>query len=303
MGIFFALVSAFSAAIYFVYTSHVMKNTKGVSSGLTLWVSHLMGAFVLLPMWFFASPVQLNILMDRALLAPLIAVTLLLVLSRELYYYAYARTDVANITVFSALTPVYTLVTGYFILGEVPRVMQLMGLLIICGSIYFLFLQSPGKGGILHFIFRPFVYVVSSRPIFYAFLSTIPTAFAAVYQKTLLHHIEPLALSFFMLLLIGTFALCITIANIPITAIKKQMRSLPLHFYGMSAVMLPLMHVLFCIVMIHQQTAISLVLQRTAIVFQVIFAYYFLGERGDIRKRIGVACFVTLGFGIIMWGG
>ena len=302
MQIVLALSSAFLAAVYFVYTSHVMKNTKGISSGLTLWVSHLLGAFALLPAWWLYSPIKLGVLADATLLVPLLLVTLLLVISRELYYYAYARTDVANITVFSALTPVYTLVTGYFMLGEVPQAMPLLGLLVICGSIYFLFLNPAGKTHAMGFLFRPFVYIVSSRPIFYAFLSTIPTAFAAVYQKTLLTHMDPIGLSFLMLLLIGLFAFCVTLAIMPVATVKQQLRSLPVHFYVVSALMLPLVHVIFCMVMMHQQTAISLVLQRTAIVFQIILAYYFLHEHTNIQKRIGVGCMVMLGFGLIMWG-
>ena len=62
MQIVLALSSAFLAAVYFVYTSHVMKNTKGISSGLTLWVSHLLGAFALLPAWWLYSPIKLGVL-------------------------------------------------------------------------------------------------------------------------------------------------------------------------------------------------------------------------------------------------
>lgn len=285
-----ALTSAFAIALYYVYTSQVMKARPGLSSGITLAASHLSAGLALAPLWLWRSTTPLPVTSD--LVTPLLATAGLLVLSRELYFYAYARTDVANITVFSALTPVYAIATGYLLLGEHPSRNALAGLLLICGSIYLLFMRGGASP------LEPFRRIAHSRPIFCAFLSTIPTAFAAAFQKQLLASMDPVGFSFFLLSLIGLAALAIALPGL--RRWKLQWRAIPWHFWLVSAVMLPLTHVLFCLVMLEQHMAISLVLQRSGVLFQIVLAYLFLHERQDIRKRLLVAAGIIAGFALIM---
>jgi drug/metabolite transporter (DMT)-like permease len=302
MNTLIALLSAFSAAGYFVYVSYVMKREPRLSSGLVLSVGHIVSSAALIPLYLYSRLDTLAFFEQQSILLPLFYAALLLVVSRQLYYYAYSRTDVANITVFSALTPVYALGAGYVILGEVPSMHALMGLLLICGSIYAMFLKrNPDKPFIINII-SPFTFITHSRPVAMAFLSTIPTAFAAVYQKKLLITLDPVTFSIALLSVIGLLSLGMEFLRKTPAHVVRNIALLPWHFYFASAILLAATHVLFCIVMQHQQTAISLVLQRSAIVFQILLAYFLLKEKNNIGKRVCCAFVIMAGFMMIMRG-
>jgi drug/metabolite transporter (DMT)-like permease len=298
MDIFFALVSALLTAVYFVYLSKTMKARSGLSSTLTLAVSHLSAAILLLPLWALSSSALSSIVSPPLFLVA--AAGGLLFISRELYFYAYARTDVANITIFSALTPVYALLTGYLWLHEVPSYPHLAGLLLICISIYAYFLEPVPSMSLAKAVVQPFRHIATSRPIFCAFLSTLPTAFAATFQKDALSHFDPVTFSFVLLSIIGSAALLLSCAMFKASDIKRQLTLLPVRFYIISALLLAGMHVAFCVVMNHYQTAVSLVLQRSSLVFQIILAYIYLHERQRISKRLTVAFCIMAGFMLII---
>jgi drug/metabolite transporter (DMT)-like permease len=299
MPLLAVLISALTTAIYFVYVSHVMKQRPGISSALTLAVSHTSSALALIPV-FLLLPLNTHLFINPDLYFPLMMTGLLLILSRQLYFYAYANTDVANITVFSALTPIYTLATGYWFFREFPETPALVGLLVICGSIYALFFKKRAGRSYLAALLQPFTSVFQSKPVFCAFLSTIPTAFAAAYQKQLMQNMDPVAFSFALLLLIGLLGSVLTVIIMPVREVKSQIKQLPIHFYLMSMLMMPVMHIAFCYVIAYHQTAISLVLQRSSILFQIIIAYFFLREHQDITKRILVGVGILIGFLLIM---
>ena len=301
---FIALLSAFASAMYFVAISGIMKRSPEISSGLALAVGHLAAALLVFPLVYTSSvPWQLQLQLLGENYFPLIVSGVLLVISRQLHYYAYARTDVANITIFSALTPVYALVTGFFMLGEVPTAFSLFGMSLICGSIYWLFLKRDNSLTTLQNLFQPILAIGKSKPVLFAFLSTIPTALVATFQKQLLFVMTPVVFTFWILLITGLFALVFHILVTPQAQMASQMRLLPLKFIVISAIFLPLTHWLFCLVMQEHQTAISLVLQRTSIIFQILLAYGMLSERDQIKRRIFVALFVMVGFAMIMVDG
>jgi drug/metabolite transporter (DMT)-like permease len=299
MHLFYVFASAVSIAVYYVYLSRVMKQRHGISSTLVLASSHLVSALAIAPL-FLLYPQSLGVFSREDLYYAMVMTACLLVMSRQLYYYAYARTDVAHITVFSALTPIYTLATGFWFFSEFPQHQALIGLLLICVCIYWLFYQRPEGCGVLMGLAQPFALIIRSKPVFCAFLSTIPTAFAAAYQKQLMHAMDPLAFSFMLFFLIGIMSCIICSFFLKWSQVVSQLKSLPIHFYLMSALLMPLSHMAFCMVISYHQTAISLVLQRSSILFQIVLAYFFLKERRDIKKRIMVGIGIVIGLVLII---
>jgi drug/metabolite transporter (DMT)-like permease len=291
-----AMLSAFAGSLYLVCMSQVMKRKDALSSLKTLTLSHFIAAVALLPFIdnsFVTSTNHIN------MLYLLCATAGFLVLSRIMYFYAYAHTDVANVAIFSPLTPVYVLAVGYFILGETASTREISGLLIICTSIYVYFLPKISS---ISDIIKPFRQITANTAVLCAFLSTIPTAFAAVFQKQLLvDYMSPVAFSFWLLLLIAFLAGAILL-------IKKQSFSLqdiktfPISFFFASALLLPLTHVLFSWLVLAKPTALALVLQRTGIIFQLILAYVILKERKQLGKRCFVSALIILGFYLILCG-
>lgn len=297
-----ALSSALITAAYFVYISHIMKTRARIASTLVLAASHLVGAGMLVVAWLLFSRDMPFIFASTKDAGLLVATALLLVLSRELYFYSYSRTDVANVTVFSALTPVYTLLAGFVLLGEVPSLAAAAGLFLICASIYGLFLRIAPDASLARNLTQPFRAMTHSTPIFCAFLSTIPTVFAAIFQKTLMENMNPITFSLGLLLIIGVVALGISRFLFSGTELRTQLRQLPPGFFIASATLLPLMHVLFCLVIREHLAAAALVLQRFSIVFQIALAYYFLRERQFFGKRIIAGLLIMLGFALVISG-
>lgn len=263
-----------------------------------------MAAIILLPLYMWQQEgnllEQCGLYFRPEIGGMLLGAACLLIISRQLYYYAYANTDVANITVFSALTPIYALGAGYMTLGEVPQYEDLGGLLLICAAIYTIFLKRDASLSLLGNMAVPFRNIIASPPIFAAFLSTIPTAFAAVFQKQLLATLSPVSFSFALLVLVGLGALLMECIRHSPVKLVRQCMALPWHFFIVSAILLAATHILFCMVMQTQQTAISLVLQRSAIVFQIVLAYFLLKEKESITKRVIASFVIMAGFALIM---
>jgi len=298
MNTLIALMSAFSIACYYVYVSGLMKRRAGLSSGIVLAGGHIVAALSLVP-FLMPSWQDLSLFLSPAIYIPMLLASLLLIVSRQLYYYAYAHTEVAHITVFSALTPVYALGAAYVMLDEMPSAHSLIGLCLIVGGIYAVFLRYDSPAPVARNMLGPFLRIARSKPVAMAFLSTIPTAFAAVFQKQLLATLDPFQFSFALLLIVGVASLLVELVRAP-ASIRPGIARLPREFWAVSALLLALSHVLFCMVMQTQHTAISLVLQRSAIVFQILLAYHFIGEKDDLKKRIIASCVIMLGFTLIM---
>jgi len=234
-----------------------------------------------------------------AFLPKLLLVALLLYVSRLLYFYAYAKIDVALVTVFSSLTPIYTVVAAYVLLGEAPSAMVLAGVMMISGSLYMLFLK-PATGPLrFSSTLAPFRLVGRSRPTLYAFLSTVPPALASVLQKELLQSLSPTEFSFYLLLFIGIMGMATNGFYLKTSAFITQLRHIPLHFILVSAAFLPLMHIVFSLALREQATSVSMVLQRFSIPLQMGFAYVFLHEKQEIGKRLTVAGGMLLGLCMI----
>ncbi len=298
ISIVLALSSAFVTAAYLVCMSRVMKRNRDSSSLSTLAYSHLLGGAALIPFLWDSGE---TVMPDSAGFILLLILTIgLLVISRMLYFYAYANTAITNITVFSSLTPLYAMVTGYLFLHEALHWNQLAGLMVICASLYVYFLPAFPRVQKPTSWFAPFTHVVSSKPVFCAFLSTIPTAFAAVTQKQLLmEYVNPVTFSFWLLFGIGAVTLAIYMLWRKTFFIKSYPR-FPASFYVASCIFLPLMHVLFSTLILYQPAAVALVLQRTSIVFQVLLAYFILHETGQLAQRLVIIGFIFVGFCLIM---
>jgi drug/metabolite transporter (DMT)-like permease len=281
-----------------------MRALPTMSSNFFLCITNYGAAVVLLPFWLIMySHGHVSLAPDKTWLYFMLACSFLL-LSRELYFYAYSRTDIANITVFSALTPIYTLATGYILLDETPSLLTILGIFMITLAIYYIFLPAnvAKESRLAHFI-KPFMRISTSLPILCGFLSTIPTAFGAIYQKKTLFHMDIASFSLSLFLVLGTAALIIELLKRQERrVIYDNMAILRKKSFWCSAFLLMVMHVSFAPILMSHNSAAALTLQRCSILFQIIFAYYFLHQKEDIRKRIFAGVIIIMGF-LLIWNG
>lgn len=263
-----ALTGSLATAVYFVLLAKLSKPSESVDSNHLLIVTHGIGAMVTtlsLLLWPDVPMPAVN----TELLELLLLATLPLIISRKLYLYACARLDVAYVTIFSPLTPIYAIIIGAVFYHAVPTLQDVLGIFIIIAAIYFLF---AARGERLLLKFRQ---SQLSLPVWAAFASTLPTAFAALVQKEALALVHPLLLA-----AIIQWAICLSL--LAYALIRRQ--SIPLvllcknHFCLIAGIMFGISNICFNYVLLHEHAAVTLALQRMSSIFQILLAHLWLKE-------------------------
>lgn len=138
------LFNALATAVYLVLSSKVMKES-GLSPNATIAAVHLSaGVILLIPALVLPGP--LLPLAGTFAVTWLIITSGLKLLSKKFAFFAYARTDVANVSAFSAFIPIFGMVFGLTMLGETIGRLELAGTIIVCVSVYLLFLKKREPG-------------------------------------------------------------------------------------------------------------------------------------------------------------
>lgn len=301
LGLSLILLSTLTTAAYFTLATKLMRSIAPMPSNFFLCITNYSAALILLPFWLVLQSHHQTSWPDAGGWQFFFYASCFLLLSRELYFYAYAHTDIANITVFSALTPIYTLVTGFVLLHEIPTPQMLAGMLMITLAIYSIFLPAGAPAeGFMARCTQPFKRILTSLPILCGFLSTIPTAFGAVYQKKTLFSMDIVSFSLCLFITIGSVALIVELSRRDWAGMKQNLQVLKRPVFWWAALFLMVMHVSFAPILIEHNSATALTLQRCSILFQIIFAYYFLGQRDDFRRRLAAGFVILLGF-ILIW--
>ncbi len=301
VSVVLTLTSAMATAVYFVLMTKLMRALPYLSSNFFLCMTNYTGAFILFPVWVILYQKGNVILPDIYGWLDFFLASFFLLLSRELYFYAYSRIDIAQITVFSALTPLYTLLTGYLFLQEIPSLRIVLGILLVTVSIYSIFLPSGYSARkSLSLSMQPFRRIASSPPILCGFLSTIPTAFGAVYQKKTLFVMDIVSFAFFLFVVTGTLSLLIELAKKDNSAMRSNMVAIKYPSFWCIGLLVVLMHISFAPLLLAYHSAVALTLQRCSILFQIVLAYFFLNQRQDIRKRIFASIIILMGL-VLIW--
>ncbi len=290
MSVYSSLVifNAFITAVYLVLSSRVMK--QGLSSGAALALVHLSAAAIL-----FVPMVIVNRglwpVAGLAAFAGLLLASVLKLLSKQMAFFAYAKTDVANVTVFSAFIPIFGLVIGLGVLKEPISPLEFIGTMIVCVSVYLMYLKrSSATGG--HWFWSPFT-ELRSPPILMAFMSTIPIVLSSAFIKQGALLMNDLQFCFYSTLLIGVGA-----------AVIESARSGGAAFLGRSAQwkktaliggVFAAAQLSYVVLMTMERVSHTIAFQPLGIVFQIALAYFLLGERKDASKRFFYGACIVVG--------
>lgn len=286
------LFNTFATAVYLVLSSKAMKE-RGLGPNATIAVVHLAAAAILALLGLFSHGSLLPLASLLALVW--LGVTSgLKLLSKELTFFAYSRTDVANVTVFSAFIPIFGMLCGWIMLGESVTRLELVGTLIICISVYMLFLKwEPGATGLTRFL-SPLV-SIRSLPIFCGFLSTVPIALSSVYMKRSAQVMGSLHFAFYSTLLIGLSAAFVE-------AMTARGKETDFKWIKGSVKELVLIGAVFAsaqysyvILITMERIAHTIAFQPLGIVFQMVLAYFVVKEREHPFKRLICGGGIVLG--------
>jgi drug/metabolite transporter (DMT)-like permease len=284
------LIGAILNASYIVFSTKLLREEEGLDRSLVLiGVTNGISGVMLLP---FAAPTLLGQapIVEGLVVSQLLGLVLLMLLARVLHYEALRRIDIALVSPFSALTPIVTIFTSYMVLGESVGAVGVLGIVITASGAALVYYR-PLRGRDL----------ADSKRLYHgllmAFGSCVVPALAITIEKSVLLRVAPIAYScLFLLISAGLVGV--------IRLYRGHTSRTPRVGWGISSLVgLAIMQggsvLLFAQALLMGLTAEVSSLKRVSIVFQVILAYYVLGQQADIRRRLIGVVAVILGIAMV----
>lgn len=287
-------LNAVFTALYLTTSSLFMKRKGGLHFISAITYTHLAGGVVMLLLWACTHEVRLLWDIGREFWIFLCWSVLVNMVAKVLYFYAYSKIEVANVTIFSSFTPLFAVITGWLFLHEVLSPSDIAGICIVCAAVYYFHFRKQLGVSVLRSIVAPFLGIFHSRPVLAAFLSTIPPAFSIIYSKKAILLFDPFIFTALQLVMMGG-AFFVVEMMMPGKERRLPLSRLPYkEIAGLSLLLLLAAITASCVITLGPVAHI-LSLQRLSIVLQVVFAYTLLKERTDIRKKLLACALVLLG--------
>lgn len=221
-----------------------------------------------------------------------------------LFYRALSLSDISLCLPILSFTPVFLLLTSFFILGEIPSIAGLAGIFLVAAGSYLL--AADGTSGKARGWTGPFRFLLSDRGVRFMLVVAFLYSISVNYDKVVVERSDPVFASAVVLSLLA----CIFLlqASIPVLS-GKSYPPLPREkSRGTSLLMIALGLVLTMeAVTVNTAYTLSLVpyviaIKRLSVLFGVIIGGYLFRE-GSIRQRaFGTIVMVTGTVLIAVWG-
>ena len=198
------------------------------------------------------------------------------ILAYVLYLYAIKISPISLSVPFLAFTPVFMILTGFFILGETINIWGSVGIgLIVLGGYVLHFNQDQAN------MYEPFKAFLHEKGSWFMLIVAILFAFAAVIGKKAMLHSSPLFFSYFFFLVFSVIMLT-GLLLVGRHDLRKIVRNTPRGLWLGSLLMI---HISFHGLAISISTAVYMVaVKRSSILFSVFLSWIVLKE-ADIRFR------------------
>lgn len=279
-----ALTFASADALLKRYFSHL---TPLMMAGVRfLWVAPFAAAGLL---FFWPAELQHGFWATVALLVPLeVAATLL-------YMYALKVSPLSLTLPFQSFTPVFLILTGLIILGELPTAAGAAGILLVFAGGYFIFLAPSGAG-----ILGPFRALAKERGTLAMLGVALIFAFTSALGKKAILLSSPMAFaSIYFLLLAGVTGTVLAAAyrSGAARALGSPLKGL---LVGVVLAVSIVGHV-YGIAMVKAAYFISV--KRLSLVFGIFYGWLLFSEEGVLRK-LAAGLLMVAGVAVInLWGG
>jgi len=217
---------------------------------------------------------------------------LLNVVGRILYIKSIHLSGLSKTVPFLSFTPVFLILSGFIILGEVPNLFGMIGLvLIVCGS-YVLTCNKFGES-----FFAAIRNVKNEKGVLLAIATAFVWSLTSSFGKKAVMLSSPI---FFFVMAINIQFILFLFINIRVTGIRKTINYFrnDIKFFLLASLFLGLME--FSIFTAYSLTKIvyAISMKRMAIFFSVLFGYLFFKETG-FKKNIIAAIIMVVGVIII----
>lgn len=289
MGLLYAVIMSFLWAVNDVVRKKIVKR---IDEHIILWA----GAFFSLPFFVYLIYRQGVPVLDKTFF--LLATVNVLVNSVAYYLYLRAlKISPLSLTVpFLSFTPACLLITSYFILGEVPSLLGLFGIVLIVFGAYMLNCKELRNGYL-----APFKAIIKEKGSLYMLIVALIWSVVASVDKLLLLKSSPLFYGAYTQIL---FAIIFFTVMVWKRSDIKQLASLNKKSWGVlifvgivtfGAILLQMMSAELILI----NYAISI--KRAGLIFAIFFGWLIFKER--VRSRLFGAFIMLLGVALIVLGG
>lgn len=224
------------------------------------------------------------------------AITVFINILFEIFRFkAYGLADLGLVASFSGLAPILTILTSWILLRELPSIIGVVGIILVAISIYFLnFNDSLNWKNLL----KPFRSIWNNRGTRYAFFAALPPALSIVYDKKAVIESDPITFSLLAYVAIGIVTAIIahfeSVSKPPSLSSKPPLiKFLKIGFFHFMASVS--FNAMFFFTLVPYVSA----LRRCVIIFEVLFAYYLLHQRFNIKQRLLAAAGIFAGLILI----
>jgi len=239
-------------------------------------------AIFLLPALFFVNWPKLNIEFFKTLafLPPLEIIALIL------YMKAIQVSDLSITIPFLAFTPVFTLFTGWLILGEIPKLLGIIGVVLTVIGGYCLNISESRKG-----LLEPIKCILKEKGSFLMLIVALIYSFTSVLGKRAVLLSSPLFFACFYFSLLS-----IVVPSVLFPFLLKDIKkiglfralknsSIPFLAVGISQASMVLCH-FWAIRLVDVAYMISV--KRTSLVFSVLYGKFLFKEQKILERLFGV---------------
>lgn len=207
-----------------------------------------------------------------------------------LFYSLAIRDSALYLTLpYLAFTPVFSVATGYFILGESVSPDKFLGIILVVVGAYLLNIKK-------HIIRRPrdlllpLTAIVSERGSRLMLAAAVIYSFTSVMGKGAMQYIEPRQFGAFYFSMVGAGALLVTLAVKPKSI--AVVRAKPLSVL-IVAVFMAAMVVSHFLAIAQVEVAYMITVKRTSLLFGIAFGAVFFAEKGIARHLIAGSMMVA----------
>ena len=247
--------------------------------------THALLTLMALPFIACARPVELG----PAFWTNIAICAVLAVAGNVLLVYALRSSDLSVLGPINAYKAVLSLVLGVFLIGEVPTVFGLIGVLLILAGSYFVVDRAPGQPH-----GDAFVQFFRERGIQLRFAALLFSATEAVFLKRAVLHSSP-GITFLFWSILGLPVAAAAIALLLRGQVGQEMLRLRHHWrtYLWLAVTTGLMQLTTLLTFGKLQVGYSLALFQLSTLISVFLGYRYFRERNIRRRLVGSAIMIA----------
>jgi drug/metabolite transporter (DMT)-like permease len=294
-----SLIGAIADAGYYISVKNYLRDSDPftlAAGGYTC-----CGIILLSVSWFRGFPA-----LGQAFFGALIVSSALGTLAILLSFAALRHTDISLAVPMISFTPLFLIITSFVLLGEVPSLMGIAGIIIIVTGSYVLNLSSSHTK-----LADPFRSVVKNRGVLYMLIVSVLYAVAINFDKIIVLNSDPVFGSSITCLIIGISFSVISQCTMVRDLVATVMTSGPDAPHGQNGENMPtplknsigrwtLIGILLSVSAVSINTAYTLqivpyviAIKRMSIIIVVLYGAFVFGEKDMVRRLFGALLMVA----------